>query len=165
MASVSIIEKPRTPENVPQSKRCRACATHKPLSDFYSYRPYPSRSAPRYDSRCKSCTHNGKTSTKPAIPCTKPRASGPRDTRETWLRRRYKISVQTYNNMLQAQGGLCAICRQSSGNRNLHVDHCHETGKVRGLLCVSCNTGLGKLKDSPTVLRAAIEYLLEHGQT
>ena len=67
-----------------------------------------------------------------------------------------------YYDMLVAQGGVCAICRLTcqSGKR-LCVDHDHATGKVRGLLCQKCNTVLGKMSDSPELLRRAAAYLEE----
>lgn len=77
--------------------------------------------------------------------------------------RRYGITVDYYNSMLAKQGGGCALCGcKDSGcskKDRLHVDHCHTTGKVRGLLCTNCNQGLGKFKDNPDRLRKAAEYL------
>jgi hypothetical protein len=61
--------------------------------------------------------------------------------------------------MLEAQDHLCALCRGQFGEKGFHVDHCHESLKVRGLLCVNCNVGLGCFQDDPERLRAAIEYL------
>jgi hypothetical protein len=64
--------------------------------------------------------------------------------------------------MLAAQGGRCAICRgdsSSSPGGVLHVDHCHTTRQVRGLLCADCNRALGQFKDDAAILRAAAEYL------
>jgi hypothetical protein len=58
--------------------------------------------------------------------------------------------------MREAQGGLCKICGKE---KRLVVDHCHETGQVRGMLCFSCNTGIGQLGDSVDMLKAAIAYL------
>ncbi len=74
------------------------------------------------------------------------------------LRTLYGITLEAYNEMLEAQGGVCAIC-QSESNRMLDTDHCHETGEVRGLLCNGCNQGLGQFKDSPKRLQNAIDYL------
>jgi len=68
----------------------------------------------------------------------------------------YGLTPEQYNKILEAQGGLCAICKQS---RKLHVDHCHESGVVRGLLCRSCNTALGKLGDTSSGLMRAVRYL------
>jgi hypothetical protein len=80
--------------------------------------------------------------------------------REWHLRRRYGIDADEYTRLLEAQGEVCAICGGSnpSGHR-LAVDHCHARGVVRGLLCHSCNSGLGKLRDDPDLLRLAIAYL------
>lgn len=74
------------------------------------------------------------------------------------LRREYNISLEQWQTQFSTQGGRCAIC-QSDGERKLSVDHCHQTGKFRGLLCSRCNVGIGYLKDSPTYLRAAANYL------
>ncbi|WP_442942261.1 endonuclease VII domain-containing protein [Nonomuraea sp. NBC_00507] len=60
--------------------------------------------------------------------------------------------------MLEAQGGACAACRRVT-DQNLHVDHCHTTGKVRGLLCVGCNTALGLLAEDSERIRGLLGYL------
>ena len=77
------------------------------------------------------------------------------------LKNVYGLSVQEYESMKLAQGCACKICKTHESNlkRKLFVDHCHETGKVRGLLCQSCNTMLGNAKDNVLVLQAAINYL------
>ena len=78
----------------------------------------------------------------------------------TTLIRSHGISVDEYDAMLAAQGGKCAICRREcSVAPNLSIDHCHATGGVRGLLCRSCNSGLGFFRDSTDALRKAAEYL------
>jgi hypothetical protein len=63
--------------------------------------------------------------------------------------------------MLARQGGACAICKQPPTRRPLFVDHCHTTGKVRGLLCHGCNAALGFMRDDHTRTSAATEYLLK----
>jgi hypothetical protein len=85
-------------------------------------------------------------------------AANPDKKRDWQLRNAYGITLVQYNELLEAQGGLCAICREAS-ERTLHVDHCHTTKRVRSLLCTECNTGLGKFRDRPDLLRAAAEYL------
>ena len=78
---------------------------------------------------------------------------------------RYGMTPPEYEAMLEAQGGLCAICEQPETSkrggvvRRLAVDHCHETGEVRGLLCNNCNRALGMFGDSPATLAGAIAYL------
>lgn len=76
--------------------------------------------------------------------------------------RRYGIEPADFELMLVEQGGLCAICRglDQRGDQ-LHIDHCHTSGKVRGLLCGRCNRGLGMFLDSPNLLVSAIQYLLD----
>jgi len=76
------------------------------------------------------------------------------------LQRRYGLSVDAYNDMLVAQAGGCAICGgQNIKGRRLAVDHNHQTGKVRGLLCDRCNRGLGNFQDNIEYLSSAITYL------
>jgi hypothetical protein len=83
------------------------------------------------------------------------------------LKKRYGITPADWNQMFREQGGVCAICRKEfaetnqAGNHkdNAVVDHCHKTGKVRGLLCPHCNLGLGHFMDSPKILQAALLYL------
>ena len=84
--------------------------------------------------------------------------------RDTNLRKKYRIPLVAYEAMLENQGGVCAICfgAQIKG-KSMCVDHDHETGSVRSLLCDSCNNGLGRFKDSPRLLRLAIAYLEKHG--
>jgi hypothetical protein len=72
---------------------------------------------------------------------------------------RYGITVDQYNEMLARQNGVCAICEEPcSSGRRLAVDHDHDTGKVRGLLCNRCNRGIGLIKKSSHLKRAA-KYL------
>lgn len=73
----------------------------------------------------------------------------------------YGITPEKYDEMLVAQGGLCKICRGSDNGPwgKLAVDHCHKTGRVRGLLCAKCNKGLGQFNDNPELIRLAAAYL------
>lgn len=74
--------------------------------------------------------------------------------------RQYGITLEQYDEMLVAQNGVCAICREEcKSGRRLSVDHCHETGKVRGLLCGNCNQGIGRFGHSPERLSAALAFL------
>ncbi len=82
--------------------------------------------------------------------------------RDYQLRKLYGITLERYNEMLAAQGGGCAICGDGPSGKSkdwLHVDHCHATGTVRGLLCQHCNHGIGKFSDSPERLEKAAAYL------
>lgn len=77
------------------------------------------------------------------------------------LRHLYGISLEQYQELLDAQDGVCAICKlPPQGQRKfLAVDHDHETGEIRGLLCTTCNVGLGALRDSTELVRSALAYL------
>lgn len=75
------------------------------------------------------------------------------------LKNKYKITLEQYNNMLIKQKGVCAICKTNLNKKALSVDHCHSTGKVRGLLCHNCNMGLGTFKDNMFILQEALNYL------
>jgi hypothetical protein len=81
----------------------------------------------------------------------------PLKSRERWLRNKYDMTASDYERMYEEQDGQCAIC--SASYDVLCVDHCHVSGKVRGLLCSPCNTGLGHMADTPERLRAAANYL------
>lgn len=81
--------------------------------------------------------------------------------RDTRLQRLYGISLEDFNRMLAEQDHCCAICLQPF-DRRPHVDHCHPTGKVRGLLCDRCNHMVGHGRDDPAILRAGADYLDEH---
>ena len=72
----------------------------------------------------------------------------------------YGLTIPEFMALYEKQNGKCAICSEApSTKRGLHVDHCHTTGEVRGLLCHGCNVGIGALKDDAGLLRAAIAYL------
>lgn len=86
------------------------------------------------------------------------------------LKRDFGITVEEYRRMWDKQKGVCALCakpetakHQNGTVKSLAVDHCHDTGKIRGLLCWVCNTGIGKLQDSPALLRLAAEYIERQG--
>ena len=75
-------------------------------------------------------------------------------------RRKFGIPFGTYDRMLAEQGGACAICRAEFPR--LLIDHCHASGKVRGLLCNNCNTGIGMFSDDPQLMQAAAQYVRQH---
>lgn len=87
------------------------------------------------------------------------RKKNPTRTKANYLRKSHGITLETYDAHLTSQGGGCAICGQRDDHYRLAVDHCHDTGTIRGLLCSLCNRGLGMFKDDPTRLRAALQYL------
>ena len=86
------------------------------------------------------------------------------------LRYKYGLTKEQYDRMLAGQDGGCAICKRPETAKikgkvmDMAVDHCHKTGKVRGLLCSTCNTALGSFRDDPEIIRKAIEYLKSHSE-
>jgi hypothetical protein len=93
------------------------------------------------------------------------RKNNPERVKDYDLQRMYGISYDEYHDLLEQQNGKCSICKneehvlQKGKPRMLAVDHCHDSGKVRGLLCTNCNKGLGHFKDNIELLEKAIYYL------
>jgi hypothetical protein len=83
------------------------------------------------------------------------------DREDQIMRRTYGISMQEFDELVEFQGGKCAICFKplDAINRRANIDHCHDTGKVRGILCTGCNTGIGHLGDNIEGLKKALYYL------
>lgn len=80
--------------------------------------------------------------------------------RRSRLKTQYGMTEADFDQMIVEQEGRCAICAGDfASTKDAHIDHCHETGIVRGLLCLNCNVTLGLMKDSVLSLQAAIEYL------
>lgn len=86
------------------------------------------------------------------------RKANPEKRKDMALRSRFGITLAQYNELSDRQGGVCAVCRQPAV---LAVDHCHTTGRIRGLLCMPCNTAIGQFRDDPGLLRAAATYVEE----
>lgn len=72
---------------------------------------------------------------------------------------RYGLSESEYNDLIDSQASLCAICQEPVSYYGAHIDHCHSTNRVRGLLCGKCNRGLGMFNDNTELLNKAKEYL------
>jgi Autographiviridae endonuclease VII len=123
----------------PGTKRCPRCLTTKPTADF----GWTGGARKRRQAYCQPCRRalRGKAT--------------PEQYRRWSLSKRYGLTVGRYVGMAIRQGGRCAICREE---RRLEVDHDHTTGRVRGLICHSCNIGLVLLEDVPR-LAAALRYL------
>jgi hypothetical protein len=76
---------------------------------------------------------------------------------------RYGMSLEEWNAMFAAQGNACAICQRTApGGQGWNTDHCHTSGRVRGILCCACNRGIGNLQDSAEILERAAAYLRRH---
>lgn len=129
-----------------QSKTCVCCNKKKTISCFGKNR----RTKDGFHYYCKLCRsiHNSKE-----WPKQKKQHKNKR------LQRTYGITLDDYNNMYNQQNGVCAICGIKGKAKGLQVDHSHKTGKVRGLLCVSCNTILGKVENNLNLIPNMLNYL------
>ncbi len=141
---------------------CRRCETTKPLTEFSLARAATETQNTVYRSECKACNA---TLARQWFHANKERN---KENRHRWnLANTYGLTPQDYLDMLAAQGDRCAICgleEPSAHGRTgtkfrLSVDHCHTTGRVRGLLCQKCNRAIGLLGDSVELLHKAIDYL------
>ena len=122
------------PSEVPDGHRfCRSCQTIKPLSEWTP----SAHTTTGYRSSCKECTSQRQ--------------------RRDHLKRSYDLTEDEVTKLVVRQDGQCAICRSAPA---IHIDHDHETGAVRGMLCFRCNAALGQLGDDPGVLVRAARYLL-----
>jgi hypothetical protein len=143
-------------------KRCAGCTNLLPLEAFNRNRAKPSG---RQD-RCRTCqsaydrtwrqNHPERTRQRQAASRLRNRDYY----RDHALRARHGVTLEQKAQMYADQDGKCAIC--NTQYPELDVDHNHDTGQVRALLCRTCNRGLGYLKDNPEILRLAAAYLEEH---
>lgn len=132
------------------TKQCARCGETKPLDAFFRN---PTGGAGR-TSICKPCTTIRK----------REYARSPKGhvvVRSRRLKYTYGITLAKYEQILTAQNGACGICGRIT-SKALHVDHDHETGKIRGLLCNRCNLGLGLFDDSALVLLRASRYMSQY---
>lgn len=142
-------------------KKCSKCNEYKELVNY-------SKKAKSSDGRyayCKPCEvivnrlkYLKRRREQPPKPPKPPKP--PRDFKGSYFAR-YGITINQYNELFLNQNGCCKICNkhQAEFSQKLSVDHCHKTGKVRGLLCRHCNFGLGFAKDDISILENMIKYL------
>lgn len=141
------------------SAECTACTRLFPRTEEFYYRDKRGN----LRRQCRDCC-NADTRARHAVPKNRQRHH------DRMRKNTFGLSLEEYQGMLQSQGGVCAICgrperrlaRDRSGPRNLSVDHSHQTNAIRGLLCGSCNYGLGAFEDSIDFMERAIVYLKQH---
>lgn len=142
-------------------KQCSKCKIDKPLGDFYK----DSHNNDKLTGQCKNCRKEHRKQFYYNSPIYR------KNVRTSSLRKKFNITHEEFLEISESQNNLCAICGQppkKSKNRIfgdfafLDVDHDHKTGKIRKLLCNSCNKGLGCFRDNVEVLTKAREYLIEH---
>lgn len=144
-------------------KQCPRCEQEKPPEEFYA-----AKTASGLSTYCKVCTcerqrdygQRKAEEIRESRKAARQTPEGQRKSRDRDLRRHYGIDLTTLERMISAQGGRCAICDDVFvSNKHTHVDHCHVTGVIRGILCSLCNLMLGHARDDPKRLLAAVQYL------
>ncbi len=125
--------------------RCEGCGESKSECEFY-LQPSVLRG---HTVKCKECIKRYSRN--------RARPNNKQDNRSWRLRSSYGLTQIDYDRMVADQSGKCAICQRVCSE--LHIDHCHDTGVVRGLLCTDCNRGIGMLKHDPEIFMSAIKYL------
>ncbi len=137
------------------NKTCTRCGNTKPLDEFHNKRRRNGTLGKV--ARCRSCECE-----------LKKLRYDPVKHRDRTIKAKFGITSAEYEILLASQDGSCAICGTTDFNysrgRKPHIDHCHETGRVRGLLCGHCNIGIGQFFDNVSLLEKAIIYLKEHGR-
>ena len=136
-------------------KRCSTCRQSLPETEFYANAAW----GDRLDNLCKECrlAHNRRNREK-LTPAAKERRR--RKSMENWRKRQYGLSAGDIWRLRRASNDCCMACHRPRGEgRDLHIDHNHKTGEVRGILCATCNRALGYVYDSPERLRALADYL------
>lgn len=150
------------------AKICNRCSEAKSEDSFYVDKR---RHAPY--STCKTCWNTASKEWNKNNPDSRRRASRDSAYRQRWKRifRDYGITKEEYYALLEWQNGVCGICKKpetkvsrSRGLNMLAVDHCHRTGRVRGLLCARCNGVLGWVSDDTSLLRRMSEYINENDE-
>lgn len=168
-------------------KTCTTCGVSKPLSEFHRL----SKSADGHSFSCKQCMNARQRAYRKSAAFNSEEAkakrsdyyyankdhirkldaerhaAAPHVRRNQVLRKKFGIGVDEYDVMLNAQGGVCAICKlperaintSTGAVASMPVDHDHRTGKIRGLLCSHCNRAVGLFQDNPQILKSAINYL------
>ena len=133
---------------MPFTKTCNTCRETKRISEFYRQ----SAKKDGYQNRCKVCAN---------LDVTKRMTAS--KNRKYVLQYKYGITPAEFDAMLKKQDNKCAICKNPFiSSRGTHVDHDHTYGYVRGILCTTCNVGLGSFKDSIELLKQAAIYLEEN---
>ncbi|MCU1693912.1 MAG: hypothetical protein JWM64_3003 [Frankiales bacterium] len=149
----------------PRALTCVECGATKPEQEFHREASRPSGR----NRRCKECrnainrAHVAKDRARRQESTQRWREQNPERYAESVKAhklRSYGLTLELYRALVHEQDGRCAICEEPEKDGwDLAVDHCHRTGRVRGLLCRRCNVGLGLLRDRSDLLRAAAEYL------
>lgn len=151
---------PKAPDTE-DSRYCPACEKYLPKTEFYT----DSRAKSGLTRRCR--THHSRKSYETRQKQIPTEPSARYEYNRGLLLAKYGLTPESFEEMVVAQDGLCAICRKpptrqtrrSEWGSEWHIDHCHASGLVRGLLCYGCNLMIGHAKDDPLTLEAGAVYL------
>lgn len=124
-------------------KKCAKCNTLKSISEFWKHK----YTKDKIHYWCKSCAKRSAPDQAKAV-------------RKHKLKKLYKISLEDFEMMYASQLGKCLICENYVSKDKICIDHDHESGKTRGLLCRKCNIGLGMFNDEESLLNNAASYIL-----
>jgi len=149
-------------------KTCIRCKEAKSLDHFFFIKKNKN-GTDLYRARCNECFNNHyreKYRSKSSVERSKiyrSRVAGRsfEELKDERLRYRFGISIEDFNRMLEEQGHKCYICEKPISGKEVKVDHCHKTKRVRKLLCHGCNTSLGHMRDDPRVFERCVNYLKE----
>lgn len=163
-------------EIIEVSRVCRKCGESKPIKDFYRHKDYPGGRK----TYCKKCENRMVTEWRRKHPEKSRKLANDSYHRRKHLpemiaklRRKnlaiYGITIEHYEAMLESQNGVCAICEETEPGKTplgkekmLAVDHDHDTGEVRGLLCSRCNQAIGGMRESEKLIKRMLKYLRHH---
>jgi len=136
-------------------KECNSCFETKPYEDFHKKK----KSRDGYKNQCKVCTSLAESER--YFSNADARRQKQRETQRRFTAKKMGLTESELSDLYDKQGNRCAICliTEEGHGKYFAIDHDHTTGDIRGLLCMSCNTGLGNFKDNPDYLRMAIKYL------
>lgn len=133
------------------TKTCLKCKKPKPLAEFSKH----PRGRQGLHPRCNTC----RSEDAKRYYANLDKHKHGRTNKKSWLKRAYGLTVADFDRMKSSQGERCALCNRAPTKGKFHVDHDHQTGQVRALLCWRCNVGLGSFLDNPSMLRKAADYL------
>lgn len=147
------------------TKLCPDCEQTKPLNEFYPNK----RTTHGYNVYCIECSYKRHdkwrraNKDQAAENGRRWRKNNPERFKDHMMKRHHGLPLGSYQKMLAEQNGCCAICGTDTpnGQGRFHLDHCHDTGKIRGLLCHSCNLAIGYFRDNIATIQSAIKYLTQ----
>lgn len=150
----------RFDDNIGMMKKCSKCGIEKEITEFYKFKMGDGLQSycKLYNSITRKQRHE-KNKLRENEQTKKWHEKHKEAKRDSRLKIKFNISPEDYEQLLEEQNNVCAICGNSAGKRRLAIDHNHETQEIRGLFCIKCNTGIGLFNENVEILKLAIKYL------